>query len=292
MNMKSSAAAAPSADGATVLIGKYLDRSHRKIARIVAIAAAMAPALWGPTATAQTIQPIVKLVPDLVVTRVALNCNGVAVTVRNDGSAMLRITSPIVVRMSALVGVEGGVMTLDKALAATSLSSGQTETVKFLIGGAPGFIEVTATADATKVITESNETNNERKAMDEQTCPILRVTNASVGEGGDLVFTATLDRRPVNNASFSWKTSALTATGGTACGGLVDFVAASGTTSFSSLQAVPTPRTVSIKTCRDLASEPAETLRLALSSFNNLFLVPFSPAPLGTIANEAPLLAK
>jgi len=264
---------------------------HRKIARIVAIAAAMAPALWGPAATAQTIQPIVKLVPDLVVTKVALNCNGVAVTVRNDGNAVLRITTPIVVRMSAVANLEAGARALDKALTATSLSSGQSETVTFLVAGAPGLIAVTATADVTKVLAESNETNNERKAMDEQTCPILRVTNASVGEGGDLVFTATLDRRPVNNASFSWKTSALTATGGTACGGLVDFVAASGTTSFSSLQAVPTPRTVSIKTCRDLASESSETLRLALSSFRNLFLVQ-SPAPLGTIANEAPLLAK
>lgn len=94
---------------------------------------------------------------------------------RNNGDAVLRITSPIVVRVSAMIDIEGAVKTLDKALVATSLSSGQTETVNFLIAGAPGSITVTATADVTKVLTESNETNNERTTMDEQTCPILKV---------------------------------------------------------------------------------------------------------------------
>lgn len=260
----------------------------RRIPRAIVVAAVMTASLGGPTATAQTIQPIIKLVPDLVVTRVALNCNGVAVTVRNDGSAVLRITTPIVVRMSAVANLEGGAKALDKALTATSLSAGQSETVTFLIAGAPGFVAVTATADVTKVLAESNETNNERTAMDEQNCPVLKVTNASIGEGGDLVFTATLDRRPTSNASFSWTTAPVTATSGAACGGLVDFVAASGTTSFSSLEAVPTPRTVQIKTCRDLASESSETMQLRMGSFKNLFLQQ-TASPIGTIANQAAL---
>jgi hypothetical protein len=256
--------------------------------RAIVVAAVMTAALGGPTATAQTIQPIINPQPDLVVTKVALTCTGVAVTVKNSGSAVLRITTPIVVRMAAVANLEGGAQALDKALTATSLSSGQSETVTFLIAGAPGLVAVTATADVTKVLAESNETNNERTAMDEQTCPILKVTNASIGEGGDLVFTATLDRRPVNNASFSWTTAPVTATSGAACGGLVDFVAASGTTSFSSLEAVPTPRTVQIKTCRDLASESSETLQLRMGSFKNLFLQQ-SGSPIGTIANQAAL---
>jgi hypothetical protein len=259
----------------------------RRIPRAIVVAAVMTAALGGPTATAQTIQPIINLQPDLVVTKVALTCTGVAVTVKNLGSAVLRITTPIVVRMSAVANLEGGAQAIDKALVATSLSSGQSETVTFPIAGAPGLIAVTATADVTKVLAESNETNNERTAMDEQTCPILKVTNASIGEGGDLVFTATLDRRPTSNASFSWTTAPVTATSGAACGGLVDFVAASGSTTFSSLT-IPTPKTVRIKTCADLASESSETMQLRMGSFKNLFLQQTS-SPIGTISNQAAL---
>jgi len=264
---------------------------HPRIVRLVAIAAAMAPSLWARTAAAQTIQPIVKLAPDLVVTKLALDCTGVRVVVKNNGDALLRISTPIVVRVSALIDLEGGMKTFDKALVATSLSSGQTETLNFPIPGAPASISASATADFTKVITESNETNNERKTVDEETCTLLSVTDASVVEGGDLVFTATVSRRPTKDASFRWATSPATATGGAACGALVDFVTASGTVIFSASEAVPTPKTVRIKTCGDLASEPSEALRLATSSYSNLILLR-SSLPVGTITNQSTSISK
>lgn len=263
----------------------------QRLARIVAIAAAVAPALWGPTATAQTIQPIIKLVPDLVVTKVSLHCTELAVTVRNDGDALLRITSPIVVRVTAVIDLESGAKTFDKALAATGLSSGQTETVHFPIAAAPAMIDVATTVDATKVITESSETNNERKTIDEQTCALLKVTDATVVEGGDVVFTATVNRPPAKDASFTWATSPGSATGGTACGGLVDFVTASGKVNFLASEAVPTPKTVRIKTCPDLANEPSEILRLTTNSFTNLYFMR-SSSPIGSITNQSTVISK
>lgn len=86
----------------------------------------------------------------------------------------------------------------------------------------------------------------------------------------------------MNNASFSWAISPLTAQGGAACGGLVDFVTASGEIGFPSTEAVPTPKTVRIKTCADAANESAETLRLVVRSVKNMHLYQ-STMPLGTI---------
>jgi CARDB len=266
---------------------------HPRIVRLVAIAAAMAPALWARTAAAQTIQrPNLTLpAPDLVVTKISVGCTNVAVTVKNNGGALLQST-PIVVSVRALMSLEGGGSSdLEKALVATSLSPGQIETVNFLIPGAPGLALVSATADFTKVVTESNETNNEQLAIDEQTCPILTVTNATVDEGGELVFTATINRRPENNASFAWTISPVTAVGGSACSGGVDFLTASGGIGFPATEAVPTPRTVKIKTCSDPINESAETVRLILSSVKNMH-VRQRTMPLGTINNQGRMIAR
>lgn len=260
---------------------------HRTTARIVAIAMGLAPALWAPTATAQkgeTPGPIRIPVPDLVVIKTTVNCNSVAVTVRNDGDTMRRNTSPIVVRMSALMSIEGPYPSIDNALALTNLEGGQVATLNFPLEYVGSAISVESAVDFTTVINESNETNNKRTAIDERTCPVLRVSNASVGAGGDLVFTASLDRRPLNDASFSWSTSPQTATGGAACGGLVDFETASGTARFSSSGAVPPPITVIVKTCGHIrSSNTSETMRLAFGSFRNLQHQQPIVFPLGTI---------
>jgi len=263
----------------------------RTIARTVVTSAGLLPMLWGAAAHSQTIQPIVQQKPDLVITNIATNCGNVAVTVRNDGSGVYINDKPIMVNMIGVVDIGAGAVSVDKALSVTHLNSGATSTVTFTHAQAPLFNVVDATVDTTSVIGESNETNNKRSVIDSRTCPLISVSQARVIEGGKLEFTATIDRRPASDASFSWATRTGTgfgtATAGTACSttGSADYVTASGTVTFPSAEAVPTPRKFTVATCGDLSNELAETLTVVLSSARNAALR--MPKSTGTIDNQA-----
>jgi CARDB len=257
--------------------------NSRSIAKIVAIAFGVAPTLWAPTAYAQT-----AAAPDLVISRVALTCAGMVVTVTNSGkSAVSASTTPIVVRGSVVVDVSSPQF-MDAPLAVAGLENGQTKTVTIPFSNAAGANAISATVDATGKVSERDETNNARTVIDETSCPMLKVENVRVVEGGDLVFSVTLDRRPVKDASVRWGTAAGTmAAGGTACGGAIDFVSGSGTLLFSASGFTAlTPKTIRIATCRDATAESAETMRLVFSGFQNVAMN--NTTRTGTIDNQNP----
>jgi len=85
--------------------------------------------------------------------------------------------------------------------------------------------------------------------------PSLSISNASVTEGGTLVFTVT--KTGTGAASANWATANGSATAGS------DYTAASGTISFAIGE---TSKTISIATIDDAAVESAETLTVTLSS--------------------------
>lgn len=266
--------------------------NSRSTARALAAAVGLVPLCLAGTASAQTIKPIVVQKPDLVVSSIVTHCGSVAVTVRNDGSGTYINDKPIVVNMIGIIDLEGGVSaSLDKALSVTHLNQGATSTVSFATAQAPLFRVVEATVDTTSVIGESNETNNKRSTIDNQTCPVITVSDARVTEGGQLKFTATIDRRPAQDATFTWSTRTGTgfgtATAGGACASTstADYVTASGSVGFSAAQAVPTPRTITVNTCGDLRGESAETLSVVLASPRNATLK--SAKATGTIDNQA-----
>lgn len=85
----------------------------------------------------------------------------------------------------------------------------------------------------------------------------LSVSDASVTEGGNLVFTVTLSRVDSGTVTVNYATSNGTATSGS------DYTAASGTLTFAPGQ---TSKTVTVATIDDSAEEPSETVNLTLSS--------------------------
>lgn len=85
----------------------------------------------------------------------------------------------------------------------------------------------------------------------------LAIGNASVTEGGALVFTVTRSGNSATAVSASYATASGTATSGS------DFTAASGTVSFAANQ---TTATITVATIDDTAIESAETLSVTLSN--------------------------
>ena len=92
---------------------------------------------------------------------------------------------------------------------------------------------------------------------DNDTAATLAISNASITEGGTLVFTVTRSGTTSTAVSASYNTAGGTATSGS------DFTAASGTVSFAAGQ---TSQTISVATIDDALSESSETLTVTLSS--------------------------
>lgn len=88
----------------------------------------------------------------------------------------------------------------------------------------------------------------------------LAISNASVTEGGSLVFTVTRSGNTATAVSASYATASGTATSGS------DFTAASGTVSFAANQ---TTATITVATIDDAVVESAETLTVTLSAPSN-----------------------
>ena len=144
-------------------------------------------------------------------------------------------------------------------------------TVSFAIGQASATISV-ATVDDTTV--ESVETMSVTLSApaggavlgtaiatgtinDNDTAPAnLAIGNASVTEGGSLVFTVTRSGNTGSAVSASYATASGTATSGS------DFAAGSGTVSFAANQATAT---ITVATIDDTAVESAETMTVTLS---------------------------
>jgi hypothetical protein len=257
--------------------------NRRSIARIVAIAFGVAPSLWASAAHAQ-----LAVAPDLVISRVGLTCAGMVVTVTNTGRSAVSASAPLIAVRGSVVVDANSPQTMDAPLAVAGLEPSQTKTVTLPIPNAAAAYAINATVDATNRITERDETNNVRTTIDETSCPMLTVSGARVVEGGDLVFTVTIDKRPLQDASVTWSTLAGSiAAGGTACGGTIDFVRSSGTLLFPASGFVAlTPKTIRITTCRDAITEPAETMTLLLGGFRNV--ASRSLATTGTIDNQNP----
>jgi hypothetical protein len=256
---------------------------NQRIARIVAIAFGVTSSLWAPTAHAQTMAN-----PDLVVSRVGLTCAGMVVTVTNTGRSTVSASAPLIaVRGVALVDPESAKQ-MDAPLAVAGLAPTQTKTVTIPISNAAGAMAISATVDATGRISEASESNNVRTVVDERSCPMLTVSNPRVLEGGDLVFTVTIDKRPLNDASVSWSTLGGTrAIAGAACDGTSDYVRGSGTLLFPASGFIAlTPKTITVKTCSDTSVESAETVTVGFTGFRNVAMQ--NPVGTGTIDNRNP----
>jgi len=120
--------------------------------------------------------------------------------------------------------------------------------------------------------------------------PVVSLANNTVLEGNStttkLTFTVSLSTQAIGNVTVDYVTSNSnsTATGGSACGGGVDYLTSSGTLTISSST---TSNTVVVTVCGDTDFEPNETLTLTLSNVSANATLGTATAT-GTIANDDP----
>ena len=108
----------------------------------------------------------------------------------------------------------------------------------------------------------------------------ITIGDATVTEGGNLVFTVTLSQAQAGNTTFNWAIGLFTATPGASCSGTTDYINVSGN---KTILAGQTSATITVPTCDDAIVEVPEYLYVNLTNILPNTLISADVQGLGTI---------